>query len=262
MNGKRQIVLITGASSGIGAELARIFAREGHDVGLVARRAERLEALAEEITLRGGRRPLVFPCDLAQADAAERLSEALVAAGAVPAILVNNAGFGLLGAVDERETADQLAMIDVNIRALVALTAHFLPQIRSVRGKILNVASVAAFLPGGPRLAVYYASKAFVLSFSRALREELRSEGINVSVLCPGVTRTEFQEVAGFGTSLALNRMPEASATKVAEAGYAGLMAGRGVITPGLLNKLTEWCVPLIPDGLLLRVIGSVQGKR
>ncbi|ACB96804.1 SDR family NAD(P)-dependent oxidoreductase [Beijerinckia indica] len=262
MSEERRIVLITGASSGIGAELAQIFAREGHDLGLVARREDRLETLADKIAAQGAPRPLVFPCDLAQPDAVASLGKAVAAAGARPIMLVNNAGFGLLGEVATIDPDAQLAIIDVNTRALLALTLHFLPQIREARGKILNVASVVAFLPGGPRLAVYYASKAFVLSFSRSLREEMRADGVEVCVLCPGMTPTEFQERAGFGPGIALDWMPQISAVQVAEAGYAGLMTGRGVITPGFFNKLTEWLAPLLPTSLVLPLIGAMQRKR
>ncbi len=168
------MTLITGASSGIGADLARVFAREGHDLALVARSGDKLAGLADEIEASGRRRPLLFPLDLTAARATEALAAGLAAAQATPNILVNNAGFGLIGDVAQLNAAEQLAIIDLNIRSLVEITLRFLPQIRATQGKILNVASIASFFPGGPGMAVYYASKAFVLSFSLGLAQELR----------------------------------------------------------------------------------------
>ena len=183
---RRGLAIVTGASDGIGAELARVFAMRGHDLALVARRADRLEALADEIVAKGAqRRPLVVALDLGEPGAVDALARALDAAGAQAEILVNNAGFGLLGPVETLDAAGQLGMIDLNVRALTALTLRFLPDIVARRGGILNVASIAAFMPG-PNFAIYYATKAFVLSFSEALSQELRASGVKVSCLCPG----------------------------------------------------------------------------
>ncbi len=261
MNGPRKVVLVTGASSGIGADLARIFARNGHDLALVARRKERLEALADEIAVLGRPRPLVLPCDLAAGDAVETIAVRLDAAGAVPEILVNDAGFGLLGEAAELDPAAQLGIIDLNIRALVALCLRFLPVLCAGQGKILNVASVVAFFPG-PGMAVYYASKAFILSFSQALAQELRPHGVVVTTLCPGVTLTGFQARARFPADVGIMRFGGARSASVAASGYAGLMAGRRIVIPGLGNKLLCRIAPLIPRAMLLPVVASLQQRR
>ncbi len=259
---KRRVALITGASGGIGADLARVFARHGHDLALAARSRDKLEALAEEIAASGRPRPIVLALDLAPPGAAAKLAAALDAAGAAPDILVNNAGFGLIGAFADLDPSEQLAIVDLNVRALVEATAQFLPEIRRVKGKILNVASVVSYFPGGPGMAVYYASKAFVLSYSRALWRELRGEGISVTALCPGVTKTGFQSRAGFGPETGLNYLPAQSAAEVAEAGYAALIAGRREAIPGLLNKFTVLALPFLPKTLILWVIARLQQKR
>ena len=185
--------LITGASSGIGLELAKLFARDGYELVLVARRVERLEELGRELTQRHGVRCHTISVDLAQPDAAAEIVRRLEGAGPAVDVLVNNAGFGVLGplATTEPETAGR--MIRVNIEALTQLTRALLPgMLARRRGRILNVASTAGFAPG-PLMAVYYATKAYVISFSEALAEELRGTGVTVTVLCPGPTRTEFQ---------------------------------------------------------------------
>ena len=256
----RAVALITGASGGIGADLARVFARHGHDLALVARSAGRLEALAAEIAATGHPKPLVVAADLAAPGGPERVLAALRAADAKVAILVNNAGYGLLGDVAGADGAGQLGIVDLNVRALLDLTLRCLPDLRAGRGRILNVASIASFMPG-PGMAAYYASKAFVGAFSRALTQELKAEGVVVSVLHPGVTRTGFHARAGLvGPRLASLR--GASARSVAEAGYAGLMAGRRTIVPGLGNKAGALLLPLIPDAVLLPIIHRVQRGR
>jgi len=258
----RGVALITGASGGIGADLARVFARHGHDLALAARSRDRLEALADEIAATGRPRPFVLAFDLAKPGAARAVAAALDAAGAVPNILVNNAGFGLMGPFAELDPAEQLGIVDLNVRALVEITAQFLPEIRRVKGKILNVASVVSFFPGGPGMSIYYASKAFVLSFSRALWQELRAEGVIVTALCPGVTKTGFQSRAGFGPETGLNYFPAQSAAEVAEAGYRALIAGRREIVSGLSNKFTVWALPFLPKALILWVIARLQQSR
>lgn len=257
----RSVTLITGASGGIGAELARVFAQHGHDLALVARSHDRLEALADEIAGSGRSRPIVIALDLASERGVEQLAHELAKADATVGILVNNAGFGLLGPVATLEAREQLAIVDLNVRALLDLTLRFLPEITAVRGKILNVASVVSFFPG-PGMAVYYASKAFVSSFSRALGEELKASGVAVTVLHPGMTATGFQNRAGFGHAKAMNRVPGATALSVAEAGYGALMAGRRSIVPGLGNKLGTLILPLIPDALLLSLVNRFQQRR
>ena len=261
----RPVALVTGASGGIGAALARVFARHGHDLALVARSADGLEALATEIAATGRARPLVIVADLAAPGGIGHVLDALAGAGAGVAILVNNAGYGLLGDVAAAEAGGQLGIVDLNVRALLDLTLRCLPDVRAARGRILNVASIASFM-AGPGMAVYYASKAFVSAFSRALSEELKGSGVTVSVLHPGVTKTGFQARAGMiragmaGTGL--DTMRGASALSVAEAGYAGLMAGRRAIVPGLGNKASALLLPLIPDAVLLPIIYRFQRGR
>ncbi|HEV7911227.1 MAG TPA: SDR family NAD(P)-dependent oxidoreductase [Methylocella sp.] len=257
----RRVTLITGASGGIGADLARVFARHGHDLALVARSRAKLEALADEIAASGRPRPLVLVFDLIEQGAATQIAAALEAAAAAPDILVNNAGFGLAGPVAGLDPAEQLAIVDLNVRTLVEMTLRFLPSIRSARGRILNVASIAAYLPGGPGMAAY-ASKSFVLSFSVALSQELHSQGVTVSALCPGYTKTDFQARAGIGANMDLGRLPASTAMEVAEAGYAGLIVGRREIVPGSLNKLGIGLLPFLPKSITLAVISRLQQNR
>jgi short-subunit dehydrogenase len=258
----RRVTLITGASGGIGAGLARVFARNGHDLALVARSRDKLEALADEIAASGRPRPLVLAYDVAERGAVSEVAAALDAAPVRPDILVNNAGFGLAGPAAGLDPAEQLAIVDLNVRTLVEMTLRFLPSIRSARGKILNVASIAAYFPGGPGMAAYYASKSFVLSFSLALSQELRSQGVTVSALCPGYTETDFQARAGIRPNMDLARLPRSTAMEVAEAGYAGLIAGRREIVPGSLNKLGIGLLPFLPKSITLAVISRLQQNR
>src|SRR5438552_7358118 len=190
------VVLTTGASSGIGAALARVFAAHGHELVLVARRQDRLNALADEIAAAGRSRPTVLAADLERRDAASVIAAELSAKAMEPAVVVNNAGFGLSGAAAAVNRDEQLAMVDVNVRALTELSLMFVDSLTRHRGGILNVASMAAFLPG-PGMAVYYASKAYVLSFSEALHRELAERGVRVTALCPGPVPTELQARAG-----------------------------------------------------------------
>src|SRR6476646_2375044 len=260
MDGLRPITVITGASSGIGEALAGVFARNGHALALVARRADRLNALADEIARAGGPRPLVIVDDLTQAGAARRIGEALSQRGVEPQYVVNNAGFGLIGRATERDRAEQLEMIDLNVRVLTELSLAFVDSLARHRGGVLNVGSMAGFLPG-PGMAVYYASKAFVLSFSEALHSELKPRGVRVTVLCPGPVPTEFAERAGVRDGLAPNILTQ-SADFVAEAGYRGLMAGHRTIVPGLINKLVTMLIRMIPRSWLLRLVDWRQSRR
>ena len=257
----RRVALVTGASGGIGADLARVFARNGHDLALVARDSARLEALASEIAGFGCPRPMTIAQDLTAASAVDDLCAQIRAAGVDVQYLVNNAGYGLLGEAIALPRPAQLGMIDLNIRALTELTLACLPGLERTGGKILNVASVAAFMPG-PGFAVYYASKAYVLSFSEALAQELRPRGISVSALCPGPTASDFQARAGFQSGSPLARMPMAQSMPVARAGYAGMMAGRRVIVPGLSNTLSAVLARLVPHGITLPVVAALQKKR
>ena len=253
------VAVVTGASAGIGAELARVFGRHGHALVLVARRQDRLKALAAEIGTSGGMPPLVVPLDLAQRGAAAKLAEALAANGLEPQYIVNNAGFGLVGDAADRGRDDLVEMVDLNVRALTDLSLAFVDSLSRHRGGILNVGSVAGFLPG-PGSAVYYASKAYVLSLGEALHYEMARRGIRVTTLCPGPVHTEFHIRAGF----TMQRMPllDVPAARVAEQGYRGLMAGRRVVIPGFGNKLVSRLPRLIPRSLLLYLIDRRQRAR
>ncbi len=254
------MALITGASGGIGAALARVFVRHGHDVALVARSAGALAALADALAAPGRSPPIVIVEDLALAGAADRVAAALEREGARVAILVNNAGFGLHGEAAALDRAEQLAMVDLNGRAVLDLTFRFLPQIVAARGKILNVGSIVGFFPG-PGMAVYYASKAFLRSFSLALGEEMRAGGVGVSLLHPGLTATGFQARAGTQAAPRTGLFV-LSAEAVAAAGYRGLMRGRRTVVPGWGNKLATLVLPLVPDALLLPLVARAQRRR
>jgi short-subunit dehydrogenase len=249
----RPVTLITGASAGIGSALAHVFAAHGHELVLVARREQKLAALAQAIAAKGHPLPIVLPCDLERPDAVARLGEALRAAGVEPAIVVNNAGFGLVGSAAALDRAEQLAIIDLNVRALTDLSLAFIESLGRHRGGILNVASVAGFMPG-PGMAVYYASKAYVLSFSEALHRELGGRGVRVTTLCPGPVPSEFQARAGHKAK-AYPPLLTQTAEQVAEAGYRGLAAGRRLVVPGLANKLVTVLTRFIPRGLALALI-------
>ena len=255
-----RVTLITGASAGIGTELARVFASNGHRVALVARRADRLTALAGEITAAGGKAPILIPCDLVQPDAGDRIIEALAAAGVEAEYVVNNAGFGLFGRAAECDRADQLDMITVNIRALTDLSLRFADQLIRHRGGLLNMGSIAGFLPG-PGMAVYYASKAYVLSFSEAMRAELAPHGVRVTVVCPGPVPSEFQARAGFAPgldSVILNVSP----ANVARQAYAGLMANKASVLPGIGIKIVPFLLRLFPRWFVLAGVSSLQLRK
>ncbi len=253
----KPVVLITGASSGIGAALAKVFAAHGHELALVARRGDRLDALAEEIAATGRPRPTVFTADLERRDGASAIAAELSSRGLEPAIVVNNAGFGLRGEAATLSRDEQLAMIDLNVRALTELSLMFVDSVARHRGGILNIASLAAFLPG-PGMAVYYASKAYVLSFSEALHRELSGRGVRVTALCPGPVPTEFQTRAGLSLPAAA-RMLELSAERVAQIGYDAFMAGQRVVVAGIGNRLAVSFMRLVPHALLLRLVD--QGR-
>jgi short-subunit dehydrogenase len=254
------ITLVTGASSGIGAELARVFARNGHRLVLAARRTERLEALAGEIANGGDPRPVVLTVDLQARDAGDRIEAALARDGLEAQFVVNNAGFGLAGDAASQPRDRLLDMIDLNARALTDLSLRFAGAMERQRGGLLNVASVGGFLPG-PRHAVYYASKAYVVSLTEALHYEWRERNIRVTALCPGPVPTEFQAIAdsSVGTK---HTLITTHADRVAEEGYRGLMAGRRLVVPGLLNKLVVHGTALVPRRLLLALVAQRQRRR
>jgi uncharacterized protein len=249
----RPVALITGASSGIGAALAHIFARNGHEVVLAARRVPQLAGIAESIRAAGHRAPHIIPCDLGRADSAECIAREMDARNLEPSFLVNNAGYGLLGQAAKLDRAEQLAMIDLNCRALTDLSLRFIPSLARHHGGILNVASISGFIPG-PGMSVYNASKAYVISFSVGLRRELQPKGIRVTALCPGPVPTEFQARAGI-TDVHYPRGFDRSAEDVARQGYKGLMRGRAVVVPGMHNKLVPWLPRLLPRGFIAAMV-------
>ena len=255
-----RVTLITGASAGIGTELARVFASNGHRLALVARRADRLAALAAEISAGGGAAPIVIACDLGQSDAGDKIAAVLAAEGVEVEYVVNNAGYGLFGSAVELDRADQLGIIAVNIRAMTDLSLRFSDQLIRHRGGILNVGSIAGFLPG-PGMAVYYASKAYVLSFSEALRGELAARGVRVTVLCPGPVPSEFQTRAGIRPGFD-SAILNVSAAKVAQAGYRGLMANKRAVLPGLGIKIVPFLLRLFPRGFILAAVGRFQLRK
>jgi short-subunit dehydrogenase len=237
-----------------------VFAASGHRLALTARRADRLEALANEIVAKGGKKPIVIACDLEQPDAGDKIAAAMTAEDVELDHLVNNAGFGVFGDATKRDRAEQLGIIDVNIRALTDLSLRFADQLVKNKGGILNVGSVAGFLPG-PGMAVYYASKAYVISFTEALRGELGHRGVRVTVLCPGPVPSEFQARAGFAPgfdSVVLN----VSAADVALAAYRGLMANKRAVLPGLGIKIVPFLLRFFPRGFILAAVGRFQMRK
>jgi short-subunit dehydrogenase len=260
MTNPRPITVITGASAGIGLALARVFARHGHELALVARREERLNALADEIGSTGARRPVVIAADLLKPGVAHLIQDLLATQGAEPQFVVNNAGFGLVGLASARDRDEQLQMIDLNVRVLTELSLAFIDTLARHRGGLLNVGSMAGFLPG-PGMAVYYATKAYVLSFTEALHSELKPRGIRVSVLCPGPVPTEFGDRAGL-SKRSMQRPLSQSADYVREAGYRGLMQGRRTIVPGAINKLITFFIRIISRRLILAFVDHRLRRR
>ena len=256
-----ETVLITGASSGIGRELAKRFAADGSRLALLARSGGELQTLAEELRSRHKTDARIFTVDLARPDSPAQVLNHLRAAGLKVDVLVNNAGFGAQGRFSDISLERQLQMIQVNMTCLVHLTHLLLPEMmQRNHGGLLNVASTAAFQPG-PFMAVYYATKSFVLHFSEALAEELRGTGIAVSALCPGPTRTRFAEAAQMKNS-PLMKMSSMSAAEVARIGYEGFRRGHLIVIPGVRNRLLAFCVRLAPRSLVRKVVGRLNVDR
>jgi short-subunit dehydrogenase len=250
--------LVTGASAGLGVELAWLFAADGHDVVLVARRGDRLQALAGEIEKKHGVRAVALAADLTDPSAPERILRGLADRGIAIEFLVNNAGFGTTGAFAELDPARELAMIQVNITALVHLTRLLLPQMRDRKsGRILNIGSTAGFQPG-PFMAGYYASKAFVNSFTEALAYELRGTGVTATLSCPGATETEFARVAGNDKSR-LFQMGAMGAQPVAAQSYRAMMRGRTMVIPGLRNKLGLQSLRFAPRAAVRSMVAGLN---
>lgn len=253
--------LITGASAGLGDGFARALAKDGHELILTARRVDRLEALAAELRAAHGVAVHVFAADLADPGAPERLLGEIAAAGLAVDLLVNNAGYGARGDFATLDRDEQLGIVDVNCRALVALAHGVLPQMLARgSGGILNIASTAAFQPG-PWMAVYYASKAFVLSFSEALHEEVRDQGVRVSALCPGPTRTEFADRAGMGDMAAFDGMASDAETVVRD-GLAAIRANTAVKVSGVMNTFMADAIRFTPRIFARKIAGSLQKAR
>jgi hypothetical protein len=261
MAAEKKVALVTGASSGIGAELARVHAEHGGDLIVVARRRENLEALKAELEAAHGVTVHVLPKDLTQAEAPEQIYDEVRTLGITVDYLVNNAGFGYRGYFHKQDWATHEAMIKVNILALAALTRLFVPDmVARHSGRILNLGSMAGFMPG-PLNAVYYASKAFVISFSEAIANELRHTGVTVTVLCPGPTESEFTRIAQM-SDVNLTRTL-ASTRQVAEAGYDAMLRGKTVLVPGLANKITiHGLLRLFPRRLSTRISRILMEKR
>lgn len=250
MSPVQPVCLITGASAGIGRALAHEFAKGGHALVLTARREAQLSELAAAIAAAGHPRPTVIAADLAAPGAAAQLIGTLAARGLAPAYLVNSAGFGMLGEAATLDRAAQLAMVDLNIRVLTDITLRSLPSIKRHRGGILNVASLAGFLPGHG-MAVYHASKAYVISFTEALHTELKADGVRVCALCPGPVITEFFDRAGLPEDY-FPRYTVRSVERVAREGYEGLMGGHRVVVPGTHNRITALLPRLLPHRLTM----------
>jgi uncharacterized protein len=249
--------LVTGASSGIGADIARSLAGRGHGVTLVARREERLEALAGELRDRERVRVETIGCDLGDADARAQLSAQIEERGLKVEVLVNNAGFGSGGRFDRLDATRELAMVRLNVEAVVDLCGRHVPDmVRRGRGAVLNVASTAAFQPL-PRQATYAATKAFVLSFTDALHEELSGAGVTATSLCPGPVKTEFFDTAGIEAE-GLPAFVLTGSADVADAGVKGLEKGRRVVVPGPLNRAGALGGQYAPRGVWLKLAGKV----
>jgi short-subunit dehydrogenase len=249
----KEVALITGASAGLGVEFARQLSKRGHRLVLIARRKARLEGLAKEL---GNTRAVSI--DLSKKDAAAKVMADLEANGEIVNLLVNNAGFGLIGRFAELDAQRERQMIDLNVGALTDLCRAVAPgMIERKSGGIINVASTAAF-QAGPRMAVYFATKAFVLSLTEALHEELKPHGIKVSCLCPGPTRTEFGEVAGFGGNGMFDRVAMES-PDVVKVGLEGLEANKAVVIPGVVNKIGAAATRFAPRATVRKIAGAIK---
>jgi uncharacterized protein len=257
----RSVALITGASGGIGLELSKLFAADGNDVVLVARTRDKLDRLASDLQSQYSIQATVLCSDLAQPSGPDEIFRSTQDQGIDIEFLVNNAGFGIRESFEKTELNEILEMIQVNITALTHLTRLFLPRmIEKRRGKILNLASTAAFQPG-PWMAVYYATKAYVLSLSEALHFELRDSGIGVTALCPGPTPTGFQQRAGTNDAGLMKSkvMAKTDAKSVAEKGYAGMLKNKRIVVPGFMNQILAAGAHIGPRSLSAGIAGSLN---
>ncbi|CCM77462.1 SDR family NAD(P)-dependent oxidoreductase [Rhizobium mesoamericanum] len=256
----RPAVVVVGASRGIGRAIAKVAAREGATVVLVARSSDGLSAAANDVKAAGGQ-AFTFSLDLLATDASRRLQDFLTANSLVCDVLVNSAGYGLRGPATTLPIADQLGIVDVNVRALTDMTLHFLPgMVARGRGGVLNLGSIAGFTPG-PNMALYYASKAFVRSFSEALHQEVKSTGVAVTCVAPGPVATEFLEKSGAGRAALFKILPKLSSDYVAERAWSGFKSSRRLVVPGLSAKLAAFVASSLPATVKVRLIGRLQRR-
>jgi short-subunit dehydrogenase len=254
-------IIITGASSGLGAEFAQLAVREGAKAVLIARSVPDLEAVAAKIDPQGVS-SVVLGIDLAAPDAGETIARELAARGLYCDILINNAGFALFGDAIGLDRETQLGIIDVNLRAATDLMLRFLPSmVERGRGHVLNVGSVASFVPG-PRMAVYFATKAYLLSLSQALMLEIRGSGVTVTCLCPGPLKTPFLARAGADKTALFKGLRKLHAAEVARAGWEAMMAGRALCVPGIGNKVAVTATRFLPRAAVLAIVGRLQRRR
>jgi uncharacterized protein len=253
-----KIALITGASGGIGKGLAEQFAKDGYDVILAARSVGKLQALATELSQKYKITALPLAADLEAVDGAAQLHAEIQSRGLRISALVNNAGYGLYGEFKDSALANELKMMQLNMNALVTLSKLFMPDLIATRGKLLNVASTAAFQPG-PYMAVYYATKSFVLSFSEAIAAELAGTGVTVTALCPGPTASGFQDKAAMHDSALVKGKRLPSAEEVAAAGYKALQRGQRVFIPGLMNWLMAQSVRYTPRNMVTWLVKQMS---
>jgi uncharacterized protein len=257
----RPTALVTGASSGIGLDLSRVLAKNGYDLVLVARTASKLQDAANELQ-KSGVSAGVIASDLSRPSAAAEIVAELTLRNIEIEVLVNNAGYGLTGPFVDNDLQREVDMIQVNVVALTQLTKLLLrPMVARKRGRILNVASTAAFQPG-PLMAVYYATKAYVLSFSEAIAEELRNSGVTVTALCPGPTQTGFAEIANMTQTRLFTMMRPMSSAAVARAGYRGMMSGKRIVIPGAKNKMLVQSLRVSPRRTVTTLVRKFQEDR
>jgi short-subunit dehydrogenase len=257
----KKTVLITGASSGIGYELSKIFSKNGYNLLLVSENRQELEAAAEEIVKRHSIQVKAITKDLTEPSAPQELYDEIIADGFDIDVLVNNAGYGFGGKFTDHGTDEHISLIRLNIAALTILCRLFgADMVKKGSGSILNVASAAAF-QAGPFMSTYYASKAYVLSFSEAIGNEFAGYGVNVTVLCPGPTQTHFIDRAGISDTKIANVPWKMNPAEVARIGYAGLMKGKRVVIPGFMNKFIAFSVRLIPRSTAVSISASLNQK-
>jgi len=256
-----ETVLITGASSGIGRELAPFFAVDGSDLILVARTESKLQELADELTTKHGTNVTVIPMDLSKPNAPQQLFDELTAAGMTVDVLINNAGFGQYGPFADGEMSRYSNMLQLNVTALTELAHLFVRgMIERKRGAIMNLGSTASFQPG-PNSAVYYASKAYVLSFSEALWDEVRKKGVTIMCLCPGPTKTGFGDDSNMEDTF-MFKYNAMNVKDVAAAAYRGLRKQKRLVMPGIINNIMAWSVRMSPRSSIIRVMSWLQPNK